>query len=188
MNAPEHMLYLAVMYVFEAFEALLRAVGKNSDPWTQSAERRELKDKLAAVRDLLAELERDYPGTSVVYQFDDGSEVTYSVARARAFAYNIEAHTMWRFYEDRRAAIDLVERGIAIQPEDETLHCTLAGCYAELGEFAKAIDAMERVISLNPDDQSYRAALDRMQRQQAEAPTARPEPTFSFWRPSTWMS
>ena len=154
MTAPEHMLYLAVAYIFEVFEALRRGAGENADPWTQSAERRELKDKLAAVRDLLAELERDHPGTSVMYQLDDGSEAAYSVARARAFAYNIEAHTMWRFYGDRRAAIDLAERGIAIQPEDETLHCTLAGCYAELGEFVKAIDAMERVISLDPDDLS----------------------------------
>ena len=188
MTAPEHMLYLAVAYILEVFEALRRGIGENSDPWRQSAERRELKDKLAAVRDLLAELERDYPGTSVSYQFDDGSEATYSVARARATAYNIEAHLMWRFYADRQAAIELVERGIAIEPGDESLHCTLAGCYAELGQFAKAVDAMERVISLNPDDLSYRTAIDRMRRQQAETYAAPSRAAFSLWRPSTWLS
>ena len=188
MTAPEHLLYLAVAYIMEVFEALRHGIGENSDPWTRSAQRRELKDKLAGARDLLAELERDHPSTLITYQFNDGSEADYSVARARATAYNIEAHIMWRFYADRHAAIDLVERGIAVQPEDESLHCTLAGCYAELGRFAQAIDAMQRVISLNPDDLSYRGALDRMKRQQAEASAVRLQPVFSLWRPSTWLS
>ena len=90
---------------------------------------------------------------------------------------------MWRFYGDRRAAIDLAERQAS--PFNQKMKRCTARSQVVTPSLAalKAIDAMERVISLDPDDLSVRAALDRMQRQQAEALAAQPEPTFSLWRP-----
>jgi predicted Zn-dependent protease len=188
MNRPDEMLYLAVAYIIEVLEAIRRGTGENSDPWIRSRERQELKEKLAGARELLAELERDHPDASVLYRFDDGSETTYSVARARATAYGVEAHIMWCFYNDRHAAIDLAERAVAVMPEDESAHCTLAACYAELGEVTAAIEAMERVVSLNPDDIGNRKMLDRLRRQQAERAATAIKPAFSFWHPSTWFA
>ena len=137
MTTPSEKLLLTIRYIDEVRNDADEAAHHNN-PYTRTARRQTIRESLQAARELLGLLERDDPGATAPYTLEDGEEITATVPTARAFAYRAEAFVMWRCYDDYQAAHDLVERAIAILPEDGNLHLMLAATCGELQEFPRA--------------------------------------------------
>ncbi len=168
MTTPSEKLLLTIRYLDEARSQVEEAASHVS-PYRRTARRQSIKEDLQAARELLEILERDDPGATTPYTLEDGEEVTATLPMVRATAYRTEAFLMWRCYDDYQTAHDLLERAVAILPEDGDLHLMLAATCGELRDYPAAIAAMERAISLEPGNVDYKHALNDLRRRAEQA-------------------
>jgi len=185
---PSEKLHLTIRYVDDA-RGNVEEAAHHVNPYTRTTRRQSIRENLQAARELLELLERDDPGATTPYTLESGEEITATVPMVRDASYRAEALVMWRCYEDYKAAHDLIERAIAIHPEDGNLHHTLAATCGELREFPQAFAAMERAISLEPNNIDFKHALNDLRRR-AEQDKAEKERVSkrSIWSPRTWLT
>ena len=93
------------------------------------------------------------------HQAGDGSTITLSQTKLRAFTIFMEAITY--FEADPRRAVTLLQQSIAIDPDHAQAHAKLGSLHYLARDRAQAIAALEQAVRLDPDDIEIVKLLDR---------------------------
>ncbi len=118
----------------------------------------------AASPDRLTEKDRlEVAAWTAIVKLDFGGAITTYRQLVARFPDEVEAYHrlghLLQAEERHEEAIEVLRRGLVVDPDAKLLHNTLSGIYADLGRHDEAIAAAERYVALDPGEPN---ALDSL--------------------------
>jgi tetratricopeptide (TPR) repeat protein len=111
----------------------------------------------------LDKAEQENRDARVSVKTTEGDEKEFSIPILRATSLMYEGLANGFGLGKKTAAVNLIERSLALVDNLPNAHYVLGLIYADLGQKAKALSALQRAAQLDPNNQEYRKTVDELE-------------------------